>query len=136
MARRGKLSVRVIAPDRIVYEGEAESVVYPAGLGLAGVLPGHAPMITTVEVGILEIRENPETTKKLVVMRGFCEVGPAKVHLVVDAGERPEEIDLRRAEEAERRARHRLGTKAPDVDVARAEYALRRALTRRKAAAR
>ncbi len=133
---KGLLKVRIITPDRIAFEGEAGSLRYPAEDGLVGVLPGHAPMITTVETGILRMTLKSGGDFEMVVSRGFCEVRDDEVHLVVDSGETPDGIDVRRAEEALARARRRLKERSPGLDLARAEYALRRALLRTKAGKR
>ena len=128
----GTLQVRVITPDRIVFEGEAKSVQYPGEDGMYGILPRHAPMITTVAAGVLEITELSGNKHRFFVARGFAQVVAGKeLRFAVDSGEDEAEIDLARAEEAARRAKERLAKRQEKgFDLLRAEYAMRRAIMR------
>ncbi|MFQ5506688.1 MAG: ATP synthase F1 subunit epsilon, partial [Planctomycetota bacterium] len=97
--------VRVITPHRQVLDEEAVSVQVPAEDGLFGVLAGHAPMISTVEAGILRIRREDSSQSEYIVTRGFAEVGRDQLRLAVDSGEPIDSIDLERAERAAERAK-------------------------------
>ena len=129
------LQVKITTPDRVVFEGEAKSLQFPAEDGLVGILPGHASMITTVDVGLLKMQLPDGKETFFVLTRGFGEVrhhfgGGTEVHLTVDSGENPEIIDVDRAKRAVERARRRLAEKDLKIDQPRAEYALKRALIR------
>lgn len=128
----GTLQVRVITPERVVFQGEATQVKYPGEDGLYGILPRHAPMITTVAAGVLEITELDGKKHRFFVADGFAQVvGGKEVRFAVDSGEDEEEIDLGRAEEAAKRAKERMGNRqAEGFDLVRAEYAMRRAIMR------
>ena len=129
----GALSIRVIGPDRVIFEGKAASIQYPGGDGLYGILPSHAPMITTVEPGLLRIKDESGNMEILALARGFVSISSNKIEFAVDAGERAGEIDLDRAKAAADRARERLKlgqVSAEERDVVRARYALLRALAR------
>jgi F-type H+-transporting ATPase subunit epsilon len=130
------LSIRVIGPDRVIFEGHARSIQYPGGDGLYGILPGHAPMITTVELGLLRIKDENGDVEVIVLARGFVSISNNQIEFAVDAGEKATEIDLDRAQEAAKRARERIGgTTGPEErDLVRAQYALMRALARMQAA--
>lgn len=127
-----KLTLRVITPDRIVLDTQAEMVQVPAVDGSMGFLPRHANLVAALEVGDLAWREGGQQ-KHLFVSGGFVEIKADTVRVVSEAGERPDDIDVERAREAEKRARERLDqgrdVKA-GIDILRAELALRRAQVR------
>lgn len=134
----GPLTLRVITPDRIVLDTTAEAVRVPAADGLMGFLPRHASLVAALDVGILSWREAGKENE-IFVSGGFVEVRENTVRVVSEAGERPAEIDVERAKEAEHRARQRLDEgrdAAVAIDILRAELALRRAQTRLRAASR
>jgi F-type H+-transporting ATPase subunit epsilon len=132
----GKLTLRVITPDRIVLDTPADSVRVPAIDGSMGFLPHHAQLVSALDVGLLHWREGGKQ-EQLFVSGGFVEVSHDTVRVVSEAGERPSEIDVPRAQAAEKRARERLD-QARDpgsgIDLLRAELALHRALARLHAA--
>lgn len=121
----------IVTAERVVYSEEVDIVVAPGVLGELGVLPHHAPLMTTLEPGELRVRKGGEEYS-LVISGGFLEVRPDRVIILADAAERAEEIDIARAEAAKQRARQRLTHPAPEVDLAQAEAALRRSLARLK----
>lgn len=132
-ADRDRLSLEVITPERVVLTATAASVVVPGALGYLGILPGHAPLVTSLVPGVVTYREEGEE-KRLAVSGGFLEVVDDRVILLADTAEKAEEIDVERARRAKERAERRLKERPPGVDVARAEIALRRAIARLKAA--
>ncbi len=119
----------IVTAERQVYSEDVDLVVAPGIDGEMAILPGHAPLMTTLQPGELLIRRGGEETP-LVITGGFLEVRPERVTVLADAAERVEEIDAERAEEARRRAEERLGEKLGATDLARAEAALRRSLVR------
>jgi len=130
------LTLEIATPARLVVSDVVEEVVAPGIEGYFGVLPGHAPFLTTLGVGELTYRKGREEYH-LAVAGGFAEVRNDKVIVLVDSAERPEEIDRARAERARERAEQRLsGRTEGEVDYARAMAALSRALTRLQVAGR
>lgn len=123
----------IVTAERVVYSEEVDIVVAPGVLGQLGILPHHAPLMTTLEPGELKVRKGGEEYS-LVISGGFLEVRPDRIIILADAAERAEEIDIARAEAAKQRARERLTHPAPEVDLAQAEAALRRSLARLKVA--
>lgn len=129
------LTLRIITPEAVVLDTTAESVVVTALDGELGILPRHAPLVTALGAGELRFKTG-SGVERLFVASGFCEVRDNTVRIIADASERPEEIDVDRAERAKERARARLrgsrleGEAAVDVDLARAEFAMRKALVR------
>jgi len=130
------LTLEVATPTRLVVSGKVDEVVAPGIEGYFGVLPGHAPFLTTLGIGELTYRKGREEVH-LAVAGGFCEVRNDKVIVLADTAERPDEIDRDRAERARQRAEQRLaGRTQEEIDYARALSALTRALTRLQVAGR
>ena len=123
------LKLDIVTAERVVYSDEADVVVAPGIDGQLGILPHHAPLMTTLQPGELRVRKGGEEFS-LAISGGFLEVRPDRVIILADAAERAEEIDVSRAEEAKRRAEEWLKQPTPEVDVARADAAMRRALAR------
>jgi len=133
MATRLTLHVEVVTQNRSVYSGEGTMVVAPGSEGVLGILPRHAPLLTTLKAGELRIKhDNEEDT--LFVAGGFMEVSHNVVTVLADSAERAEDIDTARAEEARRRAQISLEQRAADVDLGSVQGALERALGRLKVA--
>ena len=125
-----RLTLEITTPTRLVVTEQVDEVVAPGIEGYFGVLPGHAPFLTTLGVGIVTYRIGRDE-HHLAVSGGFAEVRNDKVIILADSAERPEEIDRARAERAKERAERRLsGRSQEDVDYARCQAALARALTR------
>ena len=122
-------NLRIITPDRVFYEGEAEMVEFNTTEGQVGVLPGHIPLTVIVKPGILNIHE-AEGKKIAALHAGFAEILPEGVTILAEIIEWPDEIDEGRAEAARERAEERLRSKTPETDIARAETALQRAIAR------
>jgi len=125
----------IVTAERVVYSDDVDVVVAPGVEGQLGILPHHAPLMTTLQAGELRVRKGGEEFF-LAVSGGFLEVRPDRVIVLADAAERAGEIDIARAEEAKRRAEEQLSRPAPGVDAAQAEAALRRSLVRLKVAER
>lgn len=129
MADKNGFLLRIITPDRVFYEGQAEMVEFDTTEGEIGVLPGHIPMTVIVKPGILHIHE-AEGEKKAALHAGFAEILPESVTILAEIIEWPGEIDENRAKSAMERAEKRLQDKVPNTDIARAETALQRAIAR------
>ncbi|MGA2357006.1 MAG: F0F1 ATP synthase subunit epsilon [Terriglobales bacterium] len=121
--------LEIVTPTRLLVKEAAEEAQIPGATGYLGILPGHAPLITELGVGEITYKAGG-TTHTLAVAWGFAEVLPDKVTILAEAAERPQEIDVARAQKAKDRAEERLKSNAADVDYARAEDALRRAESR------
>lgn len=121
--------LEIVTPTRLLVKEAAEEAQIPGATGYLGILPGHAPLITELGVGEITYKSSG-ATHTLSVAWGFAEVLPDKVTILAEAAERPQEIDVARAQKAKERAEERLKSNAADVDYARAEDALRRAESR------
>jgi F-type H+-transporting ATPase subunit epsilon len=123
-------------PTRLVVSEDVEEVVAPGVEGYFGVLPGHAPFLTSLASGEVTYRGG-RTEQYLAVGGGFAEVRGERVIILAETAERPEELDDERAERARQRAEARLAGKTEEeIDYVRALAALSRALTRLKVASR
>ena len=129
MAEDRQFTLRIIAPDRIFYEGPVDMVEFNTTEGEIGILPGHIPLTVIISPGILNIHE-ADQKKEAALHAGFAEILPHQVTILAEIIEWPEEIDVQRAEAALQRAQERLNSHAPETDVLRAEASLKRALTR------
>lgn len=103
MAQRPMLHVTIITSQQSVYEGEAEQVIAPGSDGQMTILPHHAPLLTTLDLGELRVREHGEDIG-VFVAGGFLEVNNNVVTVLADDAERAEDIDEQVAEQARRRA--------------------------------
>jgi F-type H+-transporting ATPase subunit epsilon len=123
------MSIRceIVSQDRTVYQGEADMVVLPGTDGEMGILPHHAPVLTTLKYGIIKVRLQGQETV-FTVAGGFAEIQPDQVIVMADAAENIEEIDIARAEAARQRVQELLEKGVPaDTDAyLTMEAALRR----------
>jgi F-type H+-transporting ATPase subunit epsilon len=125
-----KLQVEIVTGERVVFtENDVDMVVAPGSDGVLGILPRHAPLITTLAAGELRVKKAGRE-QSLVVFGGFMEVTPEKVIVLADTAERAEEIDVSRAEAARGRAQAEISRRASTIELAQAEAALRRASLR------
>ncbi len=129
MADMDLFQLRIITPDRTFYEGQVSMVEFNTTEGEVGVLRGHIPLTVVIAPGILTIHEEGGN-KEAALHAGFAEILQDRVTIMAEIIEWPDEIDLKRAEDAKERAEERLRTRDPETDALRAETALRRALAR------
>ena len=117
----------IVSQDRMVYEGDVDIVVLPGAAGEMGILPHHAPLLTTLKYGFIKVRQQG-IEQIFTVAGGVAEVQPDIVTVLADAAENIEEIDATRAEAARQRAQEILAKGVPvDTDAYLAiEAALRR----------
>lgn len=124
-----KINLEIITPERKVLSEAVEEVIVPGLEGELGILPQHTPLISQLKTGVLTYRQGSEK-RSVHVSGGFVEVLPERVSVLSDVAERPEEIDLERAQRARERAEKRLSSLGEDIDFRRAELKLQRALIR------
>jgi F-type H+-transporting ATPase subunit epsilon len=117
----------IVSQDRMVFEGDVDIVVLPGSAGEMGILPHHAPLLTTLNYGFIKVRTKGKE-EIFTVAGGVAEIQPDIVTVLADAAENIQEIDLNRAEAARKRAEEMLEKGVPpDTDTYLAvEAALRR----------
>jgi F-type H+-transporting ATPase subunit epsilon len=120
----------IVTPERQLLSEQITEVRLPGADGYLGVLPGHAPLITELGIGELTYRTTSGQSGLLVVVRGFAEVLPDHVSVLAELAERAEDVDLKRAQEAFKRAHERIAAGGENIDWDRALAALQRALVR------
>lgn len=103
MAQRATLHVRVITATATIFDGEADMVLAPGSDGELGILPRHAPLLTTLDIGELRVRRN-NVDEGIFVGGGFLEVNANVVTVLADDAERSANIDEAHAQEARKRA--------------------------------
>ena len=130
------LLLEIVTPERQVFSEEVDSVVCPGVEGELGVLPHHAPLLTTLGVGELRIRRGNEE-EFFAIAGGFLQVRPDKVVVLAETADMASEIDLEKAQEARREAERALESGYREgVDLATARAALQQALLRIRVAER
>lgn len=107
------LTVRVISPGKTVWDAEAEEVVLPSTTGQLGILAGHAPLLTALDIGVMRVRAD-KTWYPIAVMGGFAEVERNEVIILVNGAERGETIDRGTARTAYDEAEQRLNQVNPE----------------------
>lgn len=125
----------IVSQDRTVFQGDVDIVVVPGTDGEMGILPNHAPLLSTIRLGVIKVRQAGEE-QMFTVTGGLIEVQPTIVTILADAAENIEEIDIARAEEAKRKAEQRLAEGPTSDSVLAAEAALRRSTLRLEMAER
>jgi F-type H+-transporting ATPase subunit epsilon len=123
------IKLDIVTAERVVFSDDVDIILAPGGEGQIGILPHHAPLMTTLNSGELIARKGAEEYC-MSISGGFAEVRPDRVIILADSAERAEEIDITRAESAKKRAQEALAHPASHIDAAAAEAALRRAIAR------
>jgi len=135
MALPTKLTLEIVTPERALVSEQVDEVQLPGSEGYFGVLPGHTPLLATLQVGELWYRLGQDK-HYLAVAFGFAEVLPERVTVLAQIAERPEDIDVPRAEAAKKRAEERIARPQVDADFERARIAMMKSLIRLQVAAR
>ena len=127
------LQLEICTLDRAPFRAEATLVSVPGTCGLFTVLPGHAPLMSTLEIGVLKAVYANGEQHLFAISGGVVRVLDNQVLILTETADRGADIDLARAEEARERAEQRL--RQGGMDEARAEIALKRAIARIRARA-
>jgi F-type H+-transporting ATPase subunit epsilon len=126
------ITVRVIAPDKTVWDSSAEEVILPSTTGQLGILTDHAPLLSALDIGVMRVRDNKDWTA-IALMGGFAEVENNEVTILVNGAERGDSIDREAARQAYSDAETRLNqvrSSGNRQEQIQAEKAVRRARAR------
>ena len=104
----------IVSQDKTLYEGDVDIVVIPGTSGVMGILPNHAPLLTTLNFGVVQVRKGGEE-ENFTVAGGVAEIQPDIVTVLADRAENVEDIDISRAEAAQQRAQEYM-EKGPPPD--------------------
>ena len=129
------IQLHIVSAERALVNERVDEVEIPGADGYFGVLPGHTPLLASLGTGELWYRQGQEKTYLLIAF-GFAEVQPDAVTILAQVAERPEDIDISRAEAAKKRAEERLMKPSLDFDAERARISLLKSLIRLQVAAR
>ena len=125
-----QLHLEVVTPERRLLSEQVNSVTVPGRGGELGILPGHAPLISDLQAGVLSYDEDG-TTFQLLVSGGFVEVSDDKVSVLAEVAERPEEIDVERARRAREQSEKQLSSlSGSEEEFEEARAKLERAMVR------
>jgi F-type H+-transporting ATPase subunit epsilon len=128
------IELEIVTPERHLLHDTVQWVEIPGKEGYLGVLPGHAPLITELGIGVLNYRKGGEK-RFLTIIDGYAEVLPDRVIVLAEVSERAEEINVERSREAAEKAKSEIArTSTGDEEWQRASLALQRALVRLQAA--
>ena len=125
-------SLKVIASDKIFFDGRAEVIIIPEIDGEKAILAHHEDMVIAITNGDMKFRLEDKTWVNAVVGKGFAQVINNRVSVLVDTVERPEDIDAARAREALERAKEQLRQKQSLQDFRLSQASMARAMTRLK----
>nr|YP_009398460.1 ATP synthase CF1 subunit epsilon [Lophocladia kuetzingii]ARW67646.1 ATP synthase CF1 subunit epsilon [Lophocladia kuetzingii] len=92
------LQIRVIAPDKIIWDANAEEIILPSSTGQLGVLSGHIPLLTALDIGVMRVRINKEW-KPIILLGGFAEVNNNSITILVNGAEEISEINIEEAKQ-------------------------------------
>ena len=126
-------SLKIISTDKVFYDGKCEYLVIPTIDGEKGILAHHENMVIAVEIGELRFRKPDGEWVTAVVSQGFAEIVNNRASVLVNTAERPEDIDVKRAEEAKERAEEQLRQKQSIQEYYLSQASMARAMTRLKA---
>ncbi|MEM7757652.1 MAG: ATP synthase F1 subunit epsilon [Cyanobacteria bacterium P01_A01_bin.40] len=129
------LSVKVITPDQTVWDDQVEEIILPSTTGQLGILTGHAPLLTALEVGVLRVRPSKEW-KTIALMGGFAEVEDDEIKILVNGAELGDNInqDAARTEYEQAQARFEKVENSDDrQEKIQAENSMKKARARLQA---
>ena len=129
----GKIKLKIISPERIVFDEEVDSLVTQGTNGQFGILPDHVPFMTPIEIGVTKVVQNG-VEDYIATMGGTFQVKDNMAVILTNCAERSNEIDIVRAKSAKERAEAKLAQNSTDIDSVRANIAIAKALARLKAA--
>jgi len=124
-----KIELEIVTPEQLLFSGEVEEVVVPGSEGYLGILPGHAPLLSELQIGVISYRQDSQETK-VFCSRGFVEVLPDRVSILAEAAELPDQIDVEQARAHQVQAEQLLRSDDPETDYAQALLDLREAQIR------
>ncbi len=127
--------LRIVTPTRQIVREETEEMQVPGKEGYLGILAGHAPLLSELQIGEITYRQGREL-RHLAVSWGFVEVLPEQVTVLAETAEKSTDIDVSRAQASKERAERRLSNPDPDTDIQRASVALQKSLSRLQVASR
>jgi F-type H+-transporting ATPase subunit epsilon len=128
------LHISIIAPDRTVWDSNAEEVILPSSTGQLGILRGHAPLLTALDIGVMRVRTDKDWTP-IVLMGGFAEVENDELTILVNGAEEGASINKQEAQKELEEATIRFNEAESSKNRIEATQNLRKARARAQASA-
>ncbi len=128
------LTVRVIAPDKTVWDAAADEVILPSTTGQVGILTGHAPLIAALDTAVMQVRSGKDKWVKIALMGGFAEIDNNEVTVLVNAAELGSSIDMAAAKAALATAEQEASKATTKQEQLKTSQALKKARARLQAA--
>jgi F-type H+-transporting ATPase subunit epsilon len=126
------LNLRVMAPNRIVWNSEVQEVILSTNSGRIGILPNHAPLLTALDIGIIKIRLNGQWST-MALMGGFAMIDNNQMTILVNEVEKANEINFQKAQENFQMAQDKLAQAEGRKQIIEANLTLKRAKARLEA---
>jgi F-type H+-transporting ATPase subunit epsilon len=126
------LNLRVMAPNRIVWNSEVQEVILSTNSGRIGILPNHAPLLTALDIGIIKIRLNGQWST-MALMGGFAMVDNNQMTILVNEVEKANEINFQKAQETFQIAQDKLAQAEGRKQIIESNLTLKRAKARLEA---
>ncbi len=123
--------LEIVTPERKFFSGDVEMLILETSDGEIGVLKNHTPMVVSVAIGPMRIKQNGEWIQAILT-EGFMQIKQDKTIILTDTAEWPDEVDINRAKAAKQRAEERLQSQISQVEYIRSQAALARAVERLK----
>nr|YP_009295317.1 ATP synthase CF1 epsilon subunit [Dasya binghamiae]AOH77329.1 ATP synthase CF1 epsilon subunit [Dasya binghamiae] len=127
------LKIRVIAPDKIVWDANAEEIILPSSTGQLGILTGHIPLLTALDIGVMRVRINKEW-QPIILLGGFAEIDKNNITILVNGAETISTIDMSEAQDNLEKATNLLSEAKTNKEKIEATQNLRKAKAKIQAA--
>nr|AXQ01509.1 ATP synthase CF1 epsilon subunit [Pinus nelsonii] len=122
------LNLRVLSPNRVIWDSEVQEIIISTNSGQIGVLPNHVSLMAAVDIGVMKIRLNGKWST-MALMGGFAKIDNDRITILINNAERDVDIDLQKAQETFRRAKACLAQAEDKRQMIEADIALKRART-------
>lgn len=127
------LKIQIIAPDKIVWDADAEEVILPSSTGQLGILTGHIPLLTALDIGVMRVKINKEW-QPIILFGGFAEIEGNQLTILVNGAETISEVDLDEAQKNLEEATNLLSKAQTNKEKIEATQSLRKAKAKIQAA--
>lgn len=123
------LKIRVIAPDKTVWNTDAEEVILPSSTGQLGILTGHIPLLTALDIGVMRVRIDKDWIP-IVLLGGFAEVENNSITILVNGAEEVSDININEANKSLEEAQEFLTQAKTNKEKIEATQKIRKARAR------
>nr|YP_009326703.1 ATP synthase CF1 epsilon subunit [Membranoptera platyphylla]AMJ16960.1 ATP synthase CF1 epsilon subunit [Membranoptera platyphylla] len=127
------LKIQIIAPDKIVWDADAEEVILPSSTGQLGILTGHIPLLTALDIGVMRVKINKEW-QPIILLGGFAEIENNQLTILVNGAETISEVNLEEAQKNLEEATNLLSKAQTNKEKIEATQNLRKAKAKIQAA--